>query len=113
MSVFQFDTMRVMAERLTEDRDFMRVDFLVSDGRVFVGELTSYHESGLTRFEPDKQDFVLGHVAPQTTILTSTLDYHHMRLAHLAFGSFADVTASERYRPWLLSDMPFVGLSRP
>jgi TupA-like ATPgrasp len=56
----ELDTMRVMAERLTEDRDFMRVDFLVSDGRVFVGELTSYHESGLTRFEPDKQDFVLG-----------------------------------------------------
>ena len=52
--------MRVMAKRLTEDRDFIRVDFLVSDGRVYVGELTCYHEFGLTRFEPDRQDFVLG-----------------------------------------------------
>ena len=52
--------MRVMAERLTEDRDHIRVDFLVSDGRVYIGELTSYHESGMTRFDPDKMDFVLG-----------------------------------------------------
>ncbi len=56
----EFDTMRVLAERLTEGRDHIRVDFLVSDGRVYVGELTSYHRSGLLRFEPDEQDFVLG-----------------------------------------------------
>jgi hypothetical protein len=56
----EFDTMRVMAERLTGDRDHIRVDFLVSDGRVYLGELTSYHESGMTRFDPDKMDFVLG-----------------------------------------------------
>ena len=56
----EFDTMRVMAESLAEDRDHIRVDFLVSDGRVYVGELTCYHESGMTRFEPDKMDFVLG-----------------------------------------------------
>ena len=56
----EFDTMRVMAERLAEGLDHIRVDFLVSDGRVYVGELTSYHESGMTRFEPDRMDFVLG-----------------------------------------------------
>jgi len=56
----EFDTMRVMAERLAEGRDHIRVDFLVSDGRIYVGELTSYHRSGLFLFEPDKMDFVLG-----------------------------------------------------
>ena len=56
----EFDTMRAMAERLAEDRDHLRVDFLVSDGRVYVGELTSYHRSGMFRFDPDKMDFVLG-----------------------------------------------------
>jgi hypothetical protein len=56
----EFDTMRAMAERLAEDRDHIRVDFLVSDGHVYVGELTSYHRSGLFLFEPDKMDFVLG-----------------------------------------------------
>jgi TupA-like ATPgrasp len=56
----EFDTMRVMAEKLAADHDHLRVDFLVSDGRVYVGELTSYHRGGLFRFDPDEQDFVLG-----------------------------------------------------
>jgi hypothetical protein len=30
----EFDTMRVMAESLADDRDFIRVNFLVNDGRV-------------------------------------------------------------------------------
>jgi TupA-like ATPgrasp len=56
----EFETMRVMAESLAKDRDHIRVDFLVSDGHVYVGELTCYHQSGMTRFEPDKMDFALG-----------------------------------------------------
>ena len=56
----ELETMRVIAERLAEDRDHIRVDFLVGDGRIYVGELTSYHRSGLFHFEPDNQDFVLG-----------------------------------------------------
>ena len=53
----ELDTMRVMAERLAEHRDHLRVDFLVSDRRVYVGELTCYHRSGIFRFEPDSEDF--------------------------------------------------------
>ena len=56
----ELDTMRVMAERLAEHRDHLRVDFLVSDRRVYVGELTCYHRSGIFRFEPDSEDFLLG-----------------------------------------------------
>ncbi len=56
----EFDTMRMMAEKLADNRDHIRVDFLVSDGRVYVGELTSYHRSGFFRFELDEQDFMLG-----------------------------------------------------
>jgi hypothetical protein len=56
----EFDTMRDIAEKLAQDLDYIRIDFLVSDGRVYVGELTAYHESGMTRYEPDKMDFVLG-----------------------------------------------------
>ena len=33
----EFDTMRMMAERLADKCDHFRVDFLVSDGRVYVG----------------------------------------------------------------------------
>lgn len=56
----ELDTMRTLAERLASGRDHIRVDFLVCDGHVYVGELTSYHRSGLFRFDPDTQDFVLG-----------------------------------------------------
>jgi TupA-like ATPgrasp len=56
----EFETMRMMAERLAENRDHIRVDFVVSEGRVYVGELTSYHKSGLFRFELDEHDFLLG-----------------------------------------------------
>jgi hypothetical protein len=56
----EFDMMQLMAERLAGDRDHLRVDFLVSGGRVYVGELTSYHRGGLFRFEPDAHDFVVG-----------------------------------------------------
>ena len=56
----EFNTMCVMAEKLARDRDHIRVDFLVTDGRVYVGELTSYHRRGIFRFEPDHWDYVLG-----------------------------------------------------
>jgi hypothetical protein len=45
---------------LAENRDHIRVDFIVSDGRVYVGELSSYHKSGFFRFELDEQDFMFG-----------------------------------------------------
>ena len=50
----EFDTMRAIAETLAQDLDFIRVDFLVSDGRVYVGELTAYHEFGMTASSPTK-----------------------------------------------------------
>jgi hypothetical protein len=56
----EFDTMVMMAEVLTKNCDHVRVDFLVSDGRVYVGELTSYHRSGFFRFEPDDYDLIVG-----------------------------------------------------
>jgi hypothetical protein len=73
----EFDTMRRMAERLTQQRDFIRVDCLVSDGRVHVGELTSYHESGLANFELDEHDIMLGEWWELRRPLSSGLDYHH------------------------------------
>jgi TupA-like ATPgrasp len=55
-----FATMLAMAERLAGRRDFVRVDFLVGDEKIYVGELTLYHRSGLFRFDPDEEDLALG-----------------------------------------------------
>jgi hypothetical protein len=56
----EFEIMRMMAERLAENCDHIRVDFLLSDGRVYLGEVTSYHKCGFFQFELDEHDFMLG-----------------------------------------------------
>jgi hypothetical protein len=49
-----------LAERIGVGLDHVRVDFYEWNGQPRVGELTLYNLSGLTRFEPDEADFVLG-----------------------------------------------------
>jgi hypothetical protein len=49
-----------LAERLGAWLDHVRVDFYEWNGQPKVGELTLYNLSGLTRFEPDEADFILG-----------------------------------------------------
>ncbi len=46
----QLDKMLEMAEKLSEGIPFLRVDFNVWDGKIFVGELTLYHSGGLEKF---------------------------------------------------------------
>lgn len=48
------------ATRLSEDIDYIRVDFLVADDRAFVGELTVYPAAGFERFDPPSFDLELG-----------------------------------------------------
>jgi hypothetical protein len=49
-----------LAEDLAASLDFVRVDFYVVDGRLFVGELTHYPERGRGRITPCEFDFGLG-----------------------------------------------------
>lgn len=49
-----------LAERIGAGLDHVRVDFYEWNGQPRVGELTLYNLSGLTRFDPDEADFVLG-----------------------------------------------------
>jgi hypothetical protein len=56
----QLSAMLDLAGRLSEGMDYLRVDFLMVDRRVFLGELTPYAHSGLSRFEPDGVDEWLG-----------------------------------------------------
>lgn len=56
----ELDRMRDMAERLAAGCDHVRVDFFVSDGRTYVGEITVYHRNGFIRFEDDSHDLMIG-----------------------------------------------------
>lgn len=49
-----------LAEQLSMEFPFVRVDFYNINGRIYFGELTFYPGSGYTQFIPDSADFDLG-----------------------------------------------------
>jgi hypothetical protein len=56
----ELEAMCEIAELLGRGLDHIRVDLLVSAGRIYVGELTPYSFSGMARCEPDAFDLELG-----------------------------------------------------
>lgn len=55
-----FDEMRELAEKLSKDIPHVRVDFYEVNGKVYFGELTFFHWSGMVPFEPEEWDKTLG-----------------------------------------------------
>ncbi len=55
-----FDEMMSIAEKLSEDFPFVRVDLYNVDGKIYFGELTFYPWSGYVQFEPDIFDYEMG-----------------------------------------------------
>ena len=54
------DDMIKVAEKLSEDFPYVRVDLYSVDGRVYFGELTFYPWSGYVQYTPDEADFLFG-----------------------------------------------------
>ncbi len=55
-----FEKMLKIAETLSEDFPFVRVDLYNVNGKIYFGELTFYPWSGYVQFNPDQFDFKLG-----------------------------------------------------
>lgn len=55
-----FEQMIQYAETLAQGFPHVRMDFYNIDGRTVFGEMTFYHASGYTLFEPDEFDFEMG-----------------------------------------------------
>ena len=55
-----FDEMKRLAAKLSEGVPFLRVDFFCVRGRLYVGELTFFHESGFGEIKPKEWDEKLG-----------------------------------------------------
>lgn len=51
-----FDTMKALAEKLSVGVPQLRVDFYEVNGKVYFGELTFFHWSGMVPFEPAEWD---------------------------------------------------------
>lgn len=52
----KFEEMRVLAEKLSQNIPHLRVDFYEVNGRVYFGELTFSHWSGMVPFKPEEWD---------------------------------------------------------
>lgn len=55
-----FDEMKALAEKIGEGIPHVRVDFYEVDGKVYFGEMTFFHWSGLVPFEPVEWDYKFG-----------------------------------------------------
>lgn len=55
-----FEKMKELASKLSQGEPHLRVDFYDINGKVYFGELTFYHWSGMTPFEPIEWDYKLG-----------------------------------------------------
>lgn len=55
-----FETMKKLAEKLSNGFPEVRVDLYECNGKVYFGELTFFHWSGLTPYEPEEWDNIFG-----------------------------------------------------
>jgi len=55
-----FELMKTLAEKLSQGTPQLRVDFYEVDGKVYFGEMTFFHCSGFTDFEPKEWNKIFG-----------------------------------------------------
>lgn len=55
-----FELMKELAAKLSADTPQLRVDFYEVDGRVYFGEMTFFHCSGMIPFHPEQWDQIFG-----------------------------------------------------
>lgn len=56
----EFELMKQLSEKLSHGFAHLRVDLYEINGKVFFGELTFFHHSGMVPFEPQEWDYKLG-----------------------------------------------------
>lgn len=55
-----FDEMKQIAEKLSQGFKHIRIDLYVVNNKVYFGEMTFFHFSGMERFDPDQVDYEWG-----------------------------------------------------
>lgn len=56
----QLENMKEIAEKLSKDTKFLRVDFYLQNGQILFGEMTFFPGAGFSKFYPEKYDKKLG-----------------------------------------------------
>ena len=62
VNIPQIDEMKDIASKLSNGIPFLRVDLYLVNGKVYFGETTFYHDSGLFGFTPDGADEKIGNL---------------------------------------------------
>lgn len=55
-----FEKMKELASKLSKGFPHIRVDFYDINGKIYFGELTFFHWSGIVPFNPEKWDYIFG-----------------------------------------------------
>ena len=55
-----FELMKELAQKLSQNIPHVRVDFYEVDGKVYFGEMTFFHHGGLVPFDPPEWDYRFG-----------------------------------------------------
>lgn len=55
-----FEKMKILAEKLSAGLAHVRIDLYSVNGRIYFGEFTFFHMSGLTPFKPEEWDYKFG-----------------------------------------------------
>ena len=56
----RFEEMKSLAQKLSKDIPHVRIDFYEANQQVYFGEMTFYHFSGTTPFQPEEWDYKFG-----------------------------------------------------
>lgn len=56
----QLDDIIEIAEKLSAGIPQLRVDTYIANGKIYVGELTFFHNGGMCKFEPEEWDYTFG-----------------------------------------------------
>lgn len=56
----QLDEILELAEKLSQGIPFVRTDFYIINGKIYVSEFTFYSDAGMAKFHPTEWDYVLG-----------------------------------------------------
>lgn len=56
----KFEEMKKLASKLSQNIPHVRVDFYEVNGKIYFGEMTFYHFSGMVPFAPEEWDYKLG-----------------------------------------------------
>ena len=72
-----FELMKMLAHKLSSGIPQIRIDFYEINGKVYFGEMTLFHHTGLVPFTPEKWDYIFGSWIKQSIYKGDIINYFY------------------------------------